>query len=405
LETKPISNSHALLRRESFGGTLFFVAKGVRTYVTHEEFDAIAVMGSLPGALVKELGISAETIIVQEPSRLFSHNFSAPDTVFLEVTRACNLRCAHCFNSSGSIVPNQMTQTELELIIDDLAVSGAQEIRFTGGEPMMYPGIITLIRRAFDLGLRCSMGTNAALITDRTADALKNAGLRAGIISLDGLAEQHDRVRGHDSFRRACEGLEFLRAREIDVRVNIVVMQSNLEDIPHLVDILVKREIPVFMRRFILSGRATDSSNEMISAEQYAELRLSLKSFLENTDGYVDGHYMKSGRISTQRVKFPFVRKECSAGHRGLVISPDGAVQACGFLGPLGETSIGKLPSQTLAQIWEDLNTSNRIQTLERNLDPYNQKTTGSKTNCLAIAYPQQKPLVEIDCIQQDVLS
>lgn len=386
---------HALLRRESFGGTLLLVKTGKRTYVTCDEYDAISSRAALPERLATELGTKAMHVKVVEPKKLYREHFSAPDTVFLEVTRACNLTCTHCFNSSGRMLPNQLTHVQLEEIIDDLAESGVQEIRFTGGEPMSIPGIITLIRRAASYGLRCSMGTNATLISERKADALKQAGLHAGIVSLDGLEGRHDDIRGSLSFRRALEGLGRLRARNIDVRVNIVVMRSSLSDLQPLIEMLCARGISVFMRRLILSGRATSSSEEMLSAAEYEELRVQLQPLLNDSRATVDGHYMKE-RCVTTRIQLPFVRKNCSAGHRGLVVLPDGRVQTCGFLGPLGEGSVGTLPATSLENVWARLNSSAHIADLELNLAPYNRSTSGPQTNCLAIALAGQAPLVQL---------
>lgn len=390
-----LDGSHALLRRESFGGTLYFVQNGKRTYVNREEFALIKASGSIPSALANELKSATAPVIVVEPAQLPERNFSAPDTVFLEATRACNLTCTHCFNSSGKELPGQLTQSQLEAIVNDLAASGVQEIRFTGGEPVILPGIVSLIKRASSLGIRCSMGTNAVLINDRKADELKAAGLHAVIVSLDGLEERHNLIRGRSSFRLTLEGLECLRARSIDIRVNIVVMRSNLTDIPPLVTSLTEQDIPVFMRRFILAGRASSTTNEMLSAAEYADLRTAIESLLDDPRAIVSGHYLKEKHITT-RIPLPFARKECSAGHRGLVVLSDGRIQTCGFLEPLGEMSIGRLPADLLCDIWKRLNDSIHIPTLERNIGPYNNSTTGPRTNCLAIALFGKEPLAQI---------
>ncbi|MEK7137422.1 MAG: radical SAM protein, partial [Patescibacteria group bacterium] len=246
---------------------------------------------------------------------------------------------------------------------------------------------------ASSFGLRCSMGTNAVLISEIKADELKSAGLRSGIVSLDGLEEKHNLIRGRSSFQLTLEGIERLRVRDIDVRVNVVVMRSNLSDIVPIVEWLAKRNVPVFMRRLILSGRAFSSSDEMLSATDYADLRARLKPLLDDQRGLVGGHYLKERHVTT-RFPLPFARKDCSAGHRGLVILPDGKVQTCGFLGPLGEMGVGTLPAESLSVIWSRLNGSDHILALENRLGQYNGSTSGPKTNCLAVALSGQEPLV-----------
>lgn len=87
-----------------------------------------------------------------------------------------------------------------------------------------------------------------------------------------------------------------------------------------------------------------------------------------------------------------------------MVILPDGRIQTCGFLGPLGETSIGQVPDEYMADIWRRLDSSSRIEDLERNLEPYNTNTTGPETNCLAVALIGQKQtLVKIRRSKQEM--
>lgn len=302
------------MRRESFGGTLFFVKKGKRVYINDDEYREIRFSSRIPQTLAIELGEKITPVVITEPKYLPTNNFSAPDTVFLEVTRACNLTCNHCFNASGKQLPKQLTQPQLESVVDDLVSSGVQEIRFTGGEPMVMPGIIPLIRRASELGIRASIGTNAALISDNKADALEEVGLHAGIVSLDGLETRHDYIRGKGSFKLALAGIERLRKRDINVRVNIVVMRSNLSDMKALVEFLYKIGVPVFLRRLILSGRASSASGEMLTSVDYSQLRKLLQTYIDDPSGAVDGHYLREKRVQT-RISLPFVRKDCSAGY------------------------------------------------------------------------------------------
>lgn len=397
-----LKGEHYLLRRESFGGTLFSVKRGKRVYINHDEYLEMKFSSCVTQALANELGEDIMPVVIAEPKYLPNDNFSAPDTVFLEVTRACNLHCIHCFNTSGKRLSKQLSQTQFESVIKDLVSGGVQEIRFTGGEPMVVPGIISLIRRASELGIRTSMGTNAALINGNKADALAKAGLRAGIVSFDGLESRHDQIRGKGSFKLSMDGLKRLRQRNISVRVNIVVMRSNLSDMSKLVKFLHEIGVSVFIRRLILSGRASATPNEMLTSTEYSVLRKSLQTYLDDSKGLVDGHYLKERRVQ-MRIILPFVRKDCSAGHRGLIILPDGRIQTCGFLGPLGETSIGRVPEEHMADIWQRLNNSSHIEDLEQNLEPYNKNTVGPPTNCLAVALTGQRyVLVQIKRSKQE---
>ena len=134
---------------------------------------------------------------------------------------------------------------------------------------------------------------------------------------------------------------------------------------------------------------------EMLTEADYASLREKLQPFLSDKRGLVRGHYLKDDKVTT-RIKLPFERHSCSAGHRGLVVLPNGQVQTCGFLGPLGEPSIGDLKTESLALLWERLVQSQHIASLRSLLPAHNAGTCGPKTNCLAISLADQREPIQI---------
>jgi AdoMet-dependent heme synthase len=374
-----------LVRRESFGATLFDVNLARRAYITTNEFAEIQCINGLPDKLRGELEISTNECLISEPNWLPAYNFSAPDKVFFEVTRACNIRCSHCFNDSGHKLVNELSHNQRLDVIQDLRDSGVQEIRFTGGEPLALAGIHDIIRRAATLGLRISIGTNAMLVSRAEAQKLAEAGLHTAIVSFDGTEPVHDKIRGEGSFAASMTGINHLMGAHIDVRVNTVVMKSNMHDVPQLVDYFFERGIGMFLRRLIPTGRASSSNSEMLTAAEYEYLRRTLGLYLSDPRGLVQGHYLVE-RTEQPRIQLPFVRHGCSAGHRGMVILPDGKVQTCGFLGPAGERHFGVVPTEAFSLIWRRLVESGHIQSLRDKLIPFNTKTKGPCTNCLAIA-------------------
>jgi MoaA/NifB/PqqE/SkfB family radical SAM enzyme len=373
------------VRREVFGATVFDVNLARRTYVTTNEFAEIQRLNYLPDNLRDEIQASTNECLISEPQWLPAHNFSAPDKVFFEVTRACNIRCTHCFNNSGHKLNDELTHAERLEVIQDLRDCGVQEIRFTGGEPLALPGIHDLIRRTGLLGFRVSIGTNAMLVGKAEAQKLAEGGLHSAIVSIDGTELVHDRIRGEGSFSASMTGIKHLMAAGINVRVNTVVMKSNIHDIYGLVRHFFECEIGVFLRRLIPTGRASLSNNEMLTAADYEDLRQALRHYLSDPRGLVQGHYLVE-RAEPTRIQLPFARHGCSAGHRGMVILPNGKIQTCGFLGPAGERHLGRVPWEPFSAIWRRLLESGHIESLREKLLPFNAITKGPCTNCLAIA-------------------
>lgn len=384
-----LKSNKVLIRREFFGATLFDVFTGRRVYVDRSEFVEIKRSG-LTKSLRNELRAIGQECLITEPKWLPKFNFSAPDIIFFEITRTCNLKCLHCFNNSGIKLDDEISYEEKIKVIKDLWQTGTQEIRFTGGEPLVSQEICELLSFSANLGFRNSIGTNASIVTKDYSKQLANSGLHSAVVSVDGIGSVHDKIRGKGCFVKTMRGISLLQSRGISVRINTVVMRSNLEKIVSLVEYFFKQEIPVFLRRFIPVGRLNNSANETLTANEYFVLKNTLASYLENKSSLIQGHYLHEVEIKT-RINLPFVRQKCSVGSRGLVILPNGKVQTCGFLSSLGEQHIGFVPKEPMRIIWKRLLTSEYLNSLCKDLTEYNAQTTTCRTNCFAIAIATKK--------------
>jgi len=378
----------SLLRQEAFGGTLFNAKSGKRVYVSKDEFNGIALVGLVPEYLQQEIGTKTDVVIIRQPFILQANNFSSPDTVFFEITRVCNIKCTFCFNDSG---PNHRLSDELSdenriKVIRDLITCGVQEIRLTGGEPLTLGDVtLSIIEMLNREGLRSSIGTNGILVKPNVADSLAKAGLHSAVVSVDGMEATHDSIRGVGSFKKTINGIFELKRVGIPVRVNAVVMKSNVEEVVKVVQYFTDIDVPIMIRRLIPAGRANNMSNEMLTEDEYKTLGKRLEPLTSDSTKNVRGHYIKSDVVKP-RVRFPFERQACSAGHRGMVVLPNGDVQTCGFLGPLGEPSVGNVSVEGFSEIWHRLVGSEHIESMRSMLPGYNATTVGPKTNCLAIA-------------------
>ena len=314
-----------------------------------------------------------------------NNHFSFADIAYIEITRACNLKCSHCLNNSGNEIKNQLTKEECLKLISDLSKEGIQEIRFTGGEPLVNRNIYTFIKLANELGLYTSIGTNGTLITKEVAKRLKDVGLNKAIVSIDGTERMHNQIRGEGNYKKTIEGIKNLTDNNIEVRVNSVVMKSNLNDIIILAKELHKNNTPLFIRRFIESGRGALLEHNTLNKEDYDYLRKEL-SYELNNGKYINGHYLRNDEGIQHRIKLPFkFVKGCKAGQRALVIMPDGEIHLCGFLAAQGFASVGNTRSiKDWKEYWNDIHQKDYLKNLRNNLDTYNSIPNIQETNCLA---------------------
>ena len=154
----------------------------------------------------------------------------------ISVTDRCNFRCVYCMPEEGMQWLKRdtiLTFDEIERIARVGVELGIEEVRLTGGEPTLRPGLPELVERLARLPLRSlSLTTNGFLLRS-LARPLADAGLKRINVSLDTL--QHDRFhqiarrRGLDEVLAGLEELE--RYPSISpIKVNVVAMRDFTED-------------------------------------------------------------------------------------------------------------------------------------------------------------------------------
>src|SRR5262245_42777656 len=124
-----------------------------------------------------------------------SQGFLADTVVQVHPTLACNLRCAHCYSSSGPGPGRRALPAEpLLAALTELRGEGYRVLSISGGEPFVYRGLRTLVVGAAAAGYRVNLVTNGTLLTDeRLAPVASSLSLVA--VSLDGGRTAHNRLR------------------------------------------------------------------------------------------------------------------------------------------------------------------------------------------------------------------
>ena len=276
------------------------------------------------------------------------------------------------------------TADEIFNLIIEFSKAGMQEIRFTGGEPLVHKRIYDFISLAHQLGLYTSIGTNGTLATKDVSEKLKLAGLNKAVVSVDGTEKAHDAIRGEGNYKKAIEGIKNLEKKGIKVRINAVIMKSNMEDVIKLAKQLNENHTHLMIRRFIESGRGSLLTDNTLSKQDYDYVRNQLKDELKGK--YIIGHYLNENEQITYRLKLPFnFTKGCKASQRALIILPNGDISLCGFLAAQGFSPIGNIRDiSNWLEFWNNMHSKNYLKELRENLDRYNSIPNVQQTNCLA---------------------
>jgi len=279
-----------------------------------------------------------------------------PFILFWEVTRACPLACRHCRAvAQPRPHPQELTHEEAMHLVDTIAEMAPPMLVLTGGDPMMRPDILDIIRRAAGKGLRVALSPAATprlLHTDFAA--LREAGVVSMSLSLDGATQEtHDAFRRvPHTFERTLQAARLAKAAGIQLQVNTTVSRSTLPEFDAFLE-LMKEIRPDVWSVFVLvpTGRAT--AEDLPNAEQLenlwqrlAALRGTLPFAVKTTEGH---HYRRVLMQTAAQGGHPARHLIPTRDGKGvLFISHTGDVQPSGFL-PL---TAGNVRTDDLAELY-----------------------------------------------------
>lgn len=170
----------------------------------------------------------------------------AIDSLFVHVTKACNLRCAYCYFSADHPMPDEMSTEEFSRLWRDVATLRPRKLVWTGGEPLLRRDLLDLL-----LGLReadparrvrTCLNTNGLRVTPEVARALVGR-VDEVRVSVDAMEARNDALRGAGAFRAAVRALEVLHAVGFEPKALVTVTAATLPDLEDLVAFLVSKRI------------------------------------------------------------------------------------------------------------------------------------------------------------------
>ncbi len=207
-----------------------------------------------------------------------------------QVTYRCNFRCSFCnYWQTPSAPDDELTVEEFALGAEKLARWGSLLISVGGGEPLLRPDIVDIVRELARYHF-VFLTTNGWLVTPELARALYEAGLWGVSVSLDYVdPESHDRQRGRPgAHRRALEALRtFARARTARYqRVNLlsVLSHDNPDDMPGLAEMALECEANFMVQPYspLKTGDRSFLPPDGVS-RGLLELHAEMPNFLSNT--------------------------------------------------------------------------------------------------------------------------
>lgn len=264
------------------------------------------------------------------------------------------------------------TEEALDLV-RQMAEAGIDEVTLIGGEAFLRRDWLELAKAITDHGMMASMTTGGYGINRRTAERMKEAGLTAVSVSVDGLEATHDKLRGREgSWKRCFDTISFIREAGIYVGANSQINRLSAPEFPLLYETLYEAGIKGWQWSMTVPmGNAADYNEMLLQPAEFLDLFPMLASVA--AQAFQDGVHVQPGNNvgyygpyegvlrNSGDSRGGFVWQGCQAGMNSLGIEADGAIKGCPSL-PTKAYTGGNIRDFTLADIVnesEELNFNN----------------------------------------------
>ena len=256
--------------------------------------------------------------------------------LYFAVTKRCNLRCMHCFNSSGDAKSDELSFDEVRAVIDMAHGDNMEEVQLTGGEALMRDDIFKIIDYIHSKGMSILLQTNGAL-NESVLHKLTglNRQLTGFIISMDGL-ETNTAFRGQAVTDMAIRTIETL-AVHFPIRINALLSaRISDEEIFRLIGLSVKTGAKLAFNPIIPLGRGSISDmnelNEFFCRMMWIQkVGFGIRKSFE---------YDTNTGLFSENENCPVRRKSA------IFVSSNGDCYTCGFFEGVPDMRLGNLIKQ-----------------------------------------------------------
>ena len=197
----------------------------------------------------------------------------------MNLTNKCNLNCVHCAFSSGSTQQDELYYGRLCDFIEEAMELGLEDVHLTGGEPLLYEQLTNLLSYLNQTKLTVRSITNGLTLSKKLLKKYQDLGLKSIMISIDGMEEMHNRIRGGNpnAFKKSVGAVIAAKQLGYHVRVNAVVTKANLNEMLDL--ILLCRDLGVDVFSFFLYSPTGRNAEKQLNTaiEEAGKREQSLK--------------------------------------------------------------------------------------------------------------------------------
>ncbi len=156
----------------------------------------------------------------------------------LQVTNRCNLQCRHCYIGEG---PHQdLSIKQIQKGLEEFEEIQGLRLLLSGGEPLLHPDFWEINDALRNYAFRSVLLSNGTLINEEVAKRLRVHEVQ---ISLDGMKEGHESLRGKGTFEKTMRAIDHLQEANLRVSVATMIHRRNLSEFDQLASLLQSKNV------------------------------------------------------------------------------------------------------------------------------------------------------------------
>lgn len=252
----------------------------------------------------------------------------------VSLTDRCNFKCVYCHNEGlgdtrgpADAHEGEMRTHEVVRLLRIAREFDITRVKFTGGEPMLRRDLEDIVRGVSPF-MEVSLTTNGSLLAGR-AQGLKDAGLARVNVSIDTLDARHFRAVRRGTLEPVLAGLEAaLAAGLAPVKINTVLMDETLGELPELVDFVAQRDGLQLQLIEVMPEIRTDMAPRRVALDKVRAWLAERTAHVEQRSMHHRNVYHLENGASVELVDPVGNAEFCANCHR-VRVTHDGQLKGC----------------------------------------------------------------------------
>lgn len=283
-----------------------------------------------------------------------------PLGLLAELTYRCPLACPYCSNPTTlRHAGTELTTDEWDRVLREAAELGVLHVHFSGGEPLLHPGLPKLVATARAIGVYTNLLTSGIPFSRATAETLRAAGLDHVQLSFQSdemlLA---DKIAGRRSHQAKLEAARLIRELGWPLTLNVVLHRANIERLPRLIALAQELDADrLELANVQFYGWAHQNRSALLpDVAALREAAECVAAARERLKGRLRIDYVLPDALADRP-------KPCMEGwgRRYLTVNPQGDVLPCPTASCIESLQFDNVRERSLRWIWEESEAFNRF--------------------------------------------